>query len=322
MRILTSLEEARQHLAQGSVVTIGNFDGVHLGHQKLIGETVAQAKARNIPSVAITFMPHPEHFFSPSSAMSLLMTPPAKFEAITSLGVDFILVLPFNKELAALTPEDFVQLVLVQGLAIHHLVIGYDYAFGKGRAGNATVLKELGNKYGFTTEQLNPVTVSNKIVSSTSIRNAIIAEHLDEANNMLGRPFFIDSTIIHGKKRGSTKLGFPTANLALPSETILPHSGTYAVKVYLQTQDHKASPFPATPPKGAINGVANIGMNPTFGDVPLSAEVHLLDFSGNIYHTGIRVWFLHFLREEKKFSSIPALIKQIKNDISTAQHYF
>lgn len=322
MKILTTLEDVKNHLPKGCVATIGNFDGVHLGHQKLIGETVAQAKSRNLPSVALTFNPHPEHFFSPASTMHLLMTPQAKCEAIASLGIDYIVVLPFNKELAALTPENFVQRVLHDSLAIHHLVIGYDYAFGKGRAGNAAVLGVLGQQYGFTVEQLKPVTAYDKIISSTSIRNAIVADQLEEANGMLGRPFFIDSTVIHGKKRGSTQLGFPTANLALPSETIFPHAGIYAVKAYLQTQDHTSAPFPTTPTANVLNGVANIGMNPTFGDVPLSIEVHLLDFRGDIYHTGIRVWFLRFLREEKKFSSIPALIQQINNDIETAQHYF
>lgn len=322
MQILASLEEVRHHIKNGCVATIGNFDGVHLGHQGLMAETVKQAKARNLPSVAITFDPHPEHFFSPRSTMLLLMTPRAKYETIASLGIDYIVALPFNKRLAGLSPEEFVTLVLKESLGVRHFVVGYDYAFGKGRAGNATVLAALGKQHGFTLKQLNPVTVHDKIVSSTSIRNAIIDEQLPEANLMLGRPFFIDSEVIHGKKRGSSKLGFPTANLALPATTIIPHSGTYAVKACLKTDIPETVPFPTSPPANALNGVANIGINPTFGDVPLGAEVHLLDFHRDIYHTGIRLWFLRFLREEKKFSSIPALIQQITSDISRAQQFF
>ena len=322
MKILASLDEVHRHIPQGCVATIGNFDGVHRGHQKLITRTVGQAHMRNLPSVAITFDPHPEHFFSHNSSMRLLMKPQAKAEVLASLGIDFIVMLPFTKALASQTPQEFVTTILAERLQTKHLVIGYDYAFGKGRAGNAAVLSSLGQQHGFTVEQLTPVMVNNRVVSSTSIRNALISKHLQEANTMLGRPFFMDSTVIHGKKRGSTQLGFPTANLHLPQETIYPHPGTYAVKAFLQTQSPVTAPFPIIPYSEALHGVANIGVNPTFGDVPLSVEVHLLDFSGDIYHTGIRVWFLQFLREVKKFATVPALIEQIVNDIETAQHYF
>ena len=222
-----------------------------------------------------------------------------KLECIEASGVQVCVVLPFTRELAAREPEAFVREILVEGLYLKHLVIGYDYAFGKGRRGNFELLSALGQKYGFGVERLDPVIINGAVVSSTRIRDMVQAGNVWDARPLLGRFHQVRGLVVHGQKRGR-QLGFPTANVGVRDE-LVPLSGVYAVWVEVE---------------GVVRpGVANIGKNPTFGDFELSVEAHILDFKGKIYDQPIRVHFVQRIRSEKKFSGPEELILRIREDI-------
>ena len=288
----------------GSCVTIGNFDGVHRGHQKLLRETVSQAAELGLPSVAITFEPHPLRLFTGNSLPPLITLLDQKLEILAGLNLDFTLCLEFTRAMAALDPETFVTRYLVQTLKTRKLVIGYDYAFGKDRAGNYDLLTRLGEIHGFEVEQLSPVLIDGIIVSSTRIRDMIEAGQVWDTRSLLGRFYRVAGQVVHGKKRGGPMLGFPTANICLKDE-LFPKTGVYAVWAQLN-----GSIMPA---------VANIGFNPTFGNDVLSVEVHIMDFDGDIYEQDILVHFVQRLRSEKKFSSLDELKTQIGKDKNLAR---
>lgn len=320
MQVFTDI----QHITNNtpSIVTIGNFDGVHLGHQKLIYSVVEKAKASSMQSVAITFSPHPEHFFHPDTAPPLLMSLEAKLSALSQLGIDTALVLPFDTNFARQTPEYFVQSILVEVLHTKHLVIGYDYAFGKARSGNATMLENLGKTYGFTFEQLEPVLLEGEIISSTRIRHAITTGDIVTAEKLLGRPHVLEGLVVHGKNRGGKLLGFPTANTDFTQGIVAPKPGVYAVQTKLFTNPRDA--YAEGVAEGlaetlSLNGVASIGFNPTFGDVPFTLEIYLLDFDQDIYDWHLQAFFIKRLRDEVKFSSIYGLIRQITEDVTLAR---
>ncbi len=347
-----SLNDLPEALAQGSAVTIGNFDGLHLGHQRLIEQTVNKAQTAGLRSVVITFEPHPLRVMLGDAAPPLLMPLARKFACIKSLGVDYILVLPFTREIATTTPEDFVQNILVQALRTRHLFVGYDYAFGKGRRGNAELLKSLGAS-GTATErfevtQIPPVFAENNIVSSTRIREEIRAGNVDEATRLLGRPHTVEGIVTHGMKRGGALLGFPTANLHLEDNLLLPRVGVYAVLAELSP--HEVAIIPQTNgreltasagimccntvtgvvsewiaetaaclPGRIVKGVASVGYNPTFNDAGLRVETHLLDYKGNLYDKPLRIYFIYRLRDEQKFTGVEALKAQISRDVLQAR---
>ena len=301
--VVKDINELRGRI-HASCATIGNFDGVHLGHQKLIARVRDRARILNISSVVITFDPHPLRVLVDKKTPPFITLTKQKLELISKLEVDYVLCIKFTKELAALEPEEFVQKYLVKGLKVKELIIGYDYAFGKGRKGNYELLKRLGEKFGFTVEQLPPVMVDGAIVSSTRIRDLVQAGRVWEARNLLGRFYRVQGKVITGQKRGGPLLGFPTANICLKDE-LFPKTGVYAVWVEVLGQIKP--------------GVANIGYNPTFGNDYLSVEVHILDFKQNIYGQDIRVHFVQRLRSEKKFSGLHALKEQIQADIELGQ---
>ncbi|MDQ7031896.1 MAG: bifunctional riboflavin kinase/FAD synthetase [Desulfonauticus sp.] len=301
--ILTSLEEAQQKV-DSSCVTIGNFDGVHIGHQHLIQKVRAKAQTLNTKSVVVTFDPHPLRVLVDRKTPPFITLTEQKLELISQLKVDFIFCIPFNKKIAALEPEDFVCTYLVKALKLKSLLIGYDYAFGKNRKGNFQLLKQLGEKYNFTVEQLAPVMYDGAIVSSTRIRDLVQMGKVWEVRPLLGRFYQVKGTVITGKKRGARLLGFPTANIALKDE-LFPKPGVYAVWTEVKER--------------ILPGVANIGYNPTFGNDYLSVEVHIFDFAQNIYEETIKVHFVQRLREEQKFSSVKALQEQIQKDIALAK---
>jgi len=271
-------------LENGSCVTIGNFDGVHIGHQRLIARVRDLAAGLGLPSVVITFEPHPLRFFTGKK------TPP--FD---------LLCLEFNQELASMSPEDFVRNILVEGLRVRELVIGYDYAFGKGRVGNYALLSVLGQRFGFGVEQLEPVMVDQAIVSSTRIRDLVEAGDVWGAKSLLGRFYRVSGTVVHGQDRGGRLLGFPTANVHLVDE-LFPKTGVYCCWAELDGHVHPA--------------VANIGYNPTFGNDVLSVEVHILDLKADLYDRTLKVHFVQRLRGERKFSGLEELKAQIGKDIA------
>jgi len=283
----------------GSCVTIGNFDGVHLGHQRLMARTCAKAKKRGLISVVVTFDPHP---------MTVLMqkTPPfitntaQRLKFIEQQGPNVTLVLEFTRQMAALEPEEFVRRYLVVGLNLKELVIGYDYAMGKGRKGNFELLSTLGRQLGFGVERLDPVIVGGAVVSSTRIRDLILSGNVWDARPLLGRFFEVEGEVVDGMKRGASKLGFPTANLRLEG-TLLPKPGVYAVWAEVDGEICQA--------------VANVGYNPTFGDTGLTLEAHILDFNRSIYGQRISLQFVQRLRSERKFDSLDALKARIADDV-------
>jgi riboflavin kinase/FMN adenylyltransferase len=288
----------------GSCGTIGNFDGVHVGHQALLRKTVSEAAKMGLPSVAVTFEPHPLRLFTGKSIPPLITLLDQKLEILASLDLDFTLCLPFTRSMAALAPETFVARYIAETLKAKKVIIGYDYAFGKDRAGNYDLLSQLGQVYGFEVEQLSPVLIDDVIVSSTRIRDMVEAGDVWDARLLLSRFYRISGRVIHGKKRGGPMLGFPTANICLKDE-LFPKTGVYAVWAEI---DQTIMP-----------AVANIGFNPTFGNDILSVEVHIMDFEKNIYDQDILIHFVQRLRSEKKFSSLDGLKQQIGKDKDIAR---
>lgn len=288
------------NLTKGSCVTIGNFDGVHVGHQRLIARVRDRAASLDSVSVVVTFEPHPLRFFTGRKTPPFITLYEQRAELIADLGADYLLCLEFNQALALMPPEEFVRQVLVEHLQVRELIIGHDYAFGKGRQGNYELLCKLGTDWGFSVEQMAAVTVDDVLVSSTRIRDLVEAGDVWAARPLLGRFYRVSGTVIHGQNRGGRLLGFPTANLQLTDE-LFPKTGVYCCWAEINGQIHQA--------------VANIGYNPTFGNEHLSVEVHILDLDENLYGKNLNVHFVQRLRGERKFSGLEELQEQIRKDI-------
>ena len=298
-----SLDQLKSLITRGTCCTIGNFDGVHLGHQTLVRRTLDEAEKAELASVVVTFDPHPLRIINGETPPFITLTG-QKLKLLQQLGIDHILCLEFTPAMAAMSPEEFVHSILVDGLAVKKLIIGHDYAFGKGRAGNYTLLKELGSQYGFEVEKIDPVILNGDVVSSSRIRSMIQAGRVSEVRPLLGRFYQVGGTVIPGKKRGGPLLGVPTANIKLVDE-LFPKPGVYAV-----WGEHEGLLHPA---------VANVGFNPTFGNDALSVEVHLLDFTQDLYTQTLQVHFVQRLRDEQKFSGVEELLDQIHKDIDQAR---
>jgi riboflavin kinase / FMN adenylyltransferase len=286
------------------VLTLGNFDGVHLGHQRIF-QLVSQ-KAREIGGEAIvyTFDPHPVEVLAPERKPPLITPLKEKLKLIEEMGIDVVIVAAFSKEYARQTPEEFVQGTLYDQIQIRQLFVGHDFTFGKGREGDIALLKDLGRKYGFNVEVVGAVRVAGRVVSSSLIRELIQKGEMPEATRLLGRNYHLVGKVIHGHGRGSRKLGFPTANLKVEG-TLIPKPGIYALWAVLEGKKYAA--------------VANLGWNPTFHDQKFSIEVHILNFDQDIYGETIGVEFVERLRDEVPFSGPEELIAQIKRDIAEAR---
>jgi len=303
MEIYTDLQQIRQPFSN-AFVTIGNFDGVHLGHQVLFAEVVGKAHKNNGTSVAITFDPHPLKVLRPGG-IRLISTTRQKIELIRMAGIDHLVIIPFTRELAATTATDFVETVLVRTIGVRELVVGYDYAFGKGREGNIEFLKARGRELGFSVTVVAAHYENGMLVSSTRIRELVTEGRMRDARRLLGRYYQIHGEVQRGRQRGGRELGFPTANLKISEEDLCPKRGVYVTQVIYD---------------GKIYGsVSNIGYNPTFGENKLVAETHIFDFNSDIYGHPIKINLLRYLRGEKKFDSVEGLIAQIKLDIVTAR---
>ena len=286
-------------------VAIGNFDGVHKGHQALIHEAAIQAKAVGGEAVALTFHPHPPHFFAPTQAPPRLTTADRKADLLHTHGADIVLIEPFDAELAALSAETFVDRILVQALGAKHVVVGADFSFGKNRQGNSTLLAKLCRARNMGLTIVDQVTEDGLVCSSTKIREFVLEGRVEGAALLLGRPFELEGIVVKGFQRGRI-LGFPTANLAQTGE-IVPKPGVYAGRAILL--DGCTGPLRAS---------ISIGNNPTFaakGDPELLIEAHLLDFSGDIYGKSMRLSFIARLRDQRRFPSLDELTTAIRNDI-------
>lgn len=294
---------------ENAVLTIGNFDGVHKGHQSLFQQVINKAKQIKGTSVTMTFDPHPLQALG-ISGPPLITRRDQKLELIEKCGIDVLLCIPFNMEFASITAHSFIEDILVNKIGMKAIVIGGDYSFGKDRLGNTNLLKKEGKRLGFETivSEWKHVSGSNRDrISSTRIREIVMEGKVNQAYKYLGRHYQIRGKVIKGRQRGGSQLGFPTVNIKLHDE-LCPKLGVYAVTVETV--------------KGNFKGVANIGFSPTFGDHQFTIEVHILDFNHDIYDTRIRVNMIKRLRDEKKFAGIQELSDQIKKDIDIAKEIF
>jgi riboflavin kinase/FMN adenylyltransferase len=298
---------------KNTIITIGNFDGVHLGHQKIIREVVLSAKRHKGTSVVMTFDPHPVKFFHPERDFHLLTLCDEKAKIIEKLGVDILLCVRFDRNFASLMPENFIKDILVDKLQTKEIIIGPDYRFGKGKKGDIELLKKEGKKYGFGVKIIKPVKMKGEVISSTKLRNLIKKGDVKKAGLFLGRPYTIEGTVVKGTGRGSRLLGFPTANILSGAE-LIPKEGVYAVKVSLEEvfSEKKGRDI-------LLDGVMNIGTNPTFGNNTITLEVHILDFHEDILNRLIKVYFIERLRNEKRFPSLEGLKRAIEKDIEKAR---
>jgi riboflavin kinase/FMN adenylyltransferase len=286
---------------KGTVITVGTFDGVHRGHRDVIERLVRRGRERSLPSVLVTFDPHPMEIVNPAAAPPLLTTREEKLEVLAESGINYLAVVPFTPVLASFSAEEFVEKVLRQRFRFEELLIGYDHGFGRQRAGNVGVLRELGEKDGFKVEVVEAVAAPDgHSVSSTSIRRAVAGGDLERGCAGLGRPYSVSGRVVEGEKRGRT-LGFPTLNLgAPPSRKLLPPEGVYAVRV--QT------------PRGPAGGMLNLGPRPTFGDSTTTLEAHLFDVAGDFYGAQVRLDFIARLRATRQFASKEHLMNQLRQD--------
>lgn len=319
MRLLRGLYNCPPELfQQGCVATIGNFDGVHLGHQAIIRRLTLKAKTFALPSVVILFEPHPQEYFRPDNAPARLFKLTDKVQALEELGVDYVLCFRFNQEFAELRAEDFIHQVLVERLNVEHLFIGDDFRFGHQRGGDFEMLKAHGEGH-FTVEANQSVTleVDGEVlrVSSSLVRNAIADNDFALAEQYLGKPYQVSGKVAHGDKQGR-QIGFATANIPLKRRKS-PLKGVYAVWVY-----GISAHSPDGNPRKPLPAVANIGNKPTLNQRPERLEVHILDFDGEIYGKRLCVEPIEKLRGEQKFESIEALKAQISADIDIAREIF
>ncbi len=309
MRLFRSINEITPH--NGCVLTIGNFDAVHVGHQQILQQLTDVGDELGLPSVVMTFAPSPEEYFRKQQAAPRLTTISSRYFALRQHRVDMMLALPFNQTLAQTSAQKFVKQYLVESLNAKYILIGDDFRFGQGRTGDYSLLKESEKKYGFKVARFATVKDGAGRVSSTRVRALLVEGRLDEAKKLLGRPFSMVGRVIHGDKRG-TEWGFPTANL--PLNRTLPMSGVFAVTV---RDDGVANTIGKT-----INGVANLGKRPTIGGMKTLLEVHLFDFNATLYGHRICVEFIKKIRAEQKFSSFDALQKQIFRDCESTRKLF
>ena len=281
-------------------ITVGTFDGVHLGHQKIITHLVKKAKQKNCGTLLLTFDPHPRKVVQPSNAPMLLQTIEEKSEILSKLGLEIIFVQPFTKAFSKLNAEEYVKDILVNQLNVEHLLVGYNHRFGKNRTANIFDLKKLGKKYKFSVGEIQAHIVNKITVSSTKIRHAINNGNIKYANSLLGHTYKLKGIVMKGRQNGK-KIGFPTANVKINErEKILPKNGVYAVKVNYNEMTNLA--------------MMNIGTNPTFSGNYISNEVHLINWDGNLYKKEIEIFFIERIRDEKKFNSIQDLSIQLQND--------
>jgi riboflavin kinase/FMN adenylyltransferase len=296
---------ALPRLSLGAVITVGTFDGVHLGHRAILSRVARRAGDRSLPSVLVTFEPHPLDIVNPSAAPLLLSTTNEKLELVAECGIDYAVILPFTPSLAALDPSSFVEKVLLDRYCLRELLIGHDHGFGRGRSGDIHVLRQLGERFDFEVEMVEAVSFDGAPVSSSAIRRALTTGDLEGARRLLGRRYSFSGHVVSGNKRGA-RLGFPTLNVALSTQRkLLPPVGVYAI--LLESE------------RGTFGGMMNLGPRPTFDDPILSLEVHLFDAAGDWYDKPVRVEFVSRLRDTVRFDSVDALVAQLRADEHAAR---
>ena len=302
MEVIRHIESYRRF--SRPIVSLGNFDGVHLGHQAILTKAVSEARARQGTALVLTFHPHPLSVLRPNSPLPLILGLREKLLLFRGLEIQGVILQRFSQTFSQLTAEEFVRRYLVDIIGIEKVIVGHNVSFGHRRSGNAEILVQLGEKFGFAVDVIGPVVIDGREVSSTAVRTLLGTGNMHEVTRLLGRPYGVSGRVEKGFQRGRT-IGFPTANLRPRTDLLLPN-GVYAVTVDL---DEKIS----------IPGVANVGMNPTFGNNRRTIEAHLFDFSADLYGQRLRVNFLEHIREERKFPSVPELVRQIQEDADRAR---
>ncbi len=302
MRLIKGLPKHFEHASP--VITIGNFDGVHIGHQKIFRAVVEKAREIGGTPVVMTFEPHPVRVLAPERGLKLITSFEDKARLILDTGIRNLICIDFNREFAHTDAEVFIKDILVDRFGAKWVVVGHNYAFGRGKKGNAALLRRRGKKYGFGVSVVRYAKVGGDIVSSSRVRHAISNGRVGEVARMLGRAYHIEGTVIKGAGRGTSLLNTPTANIATDNE-LIPKEGVYAVRVSVGSK--------------VYDGVANIGKNPTFNESRMSYEVHILDFRKDLLGYHLKVHFVKRIREEKKFSCIEDLFEHIRMDIETAR---
>lgn len=303
MKIIRNLDQIKSKYIN-PCVTIGNFDGVHLGHQRLFEVVEQRAYHARGTSIAVTFDPHPLQILKPGG-IKLISTIEQKIELIELSGLDVLVIIPFDRQFAATSAESFVDDILIGRIGVRDLFVGYDYAFGKGRAGNIEFLKKQGMEKGFSVTVIDAYYKNDVIVSSTKVRELIAQGKMVETSELLGRYYQIRGVVQRGKQRGGKEIGFPTANLHISEEDLVPRCGVYVCQVISDNV--------------CYGGVINIGYNPTFGEQTLVAETHIFDFNRDIYGKPIKINLIKFLRNEEKYAYIDELAAQISRDVSQAK---
>ncbi len=291
------------HLTRPTVLTVGSFDGIHRGHQYLIGQVVARAREIGGASALVTLHPHPKIVLRPNSTLQYLSTIEERIDLLEPLGLDYAVILPFSLEYSQIRARAFIQM-LIDHLSMKELIAGPDFALGYKREGNIAFLRALGKEKGFAVNVVDPQKLGDEIMSSTRIREIIASGDLEPATRLLGRFPSVRGRVVRGDQRGRS-LGFPTANLAIAERRLLPADGIYAVRVRIDGQWH--------------GGAASIGVRPTFGSGQRTVEVYILDFDGDLYDQVIEVQFVKRLREERKFENADALVRQMKQDVAEAR---
>ena len=288
------------------VLALGNFDGLHRGHLKIIERVRRGAIEHGGTPMAMTFDPHPPRVVRPDKAPPLLMTKTQRLEALHRAGIACVAVVRFTHELSEWDPDTFVRTVLAEWLRVSEVWVGANFLFGHGRSGNFSLLRTLGQRYGFRADKIDPVRYKDFVVSSTRIRRLVTEARMDEAGALLGHPYYVDGTIVEGRQRGKT-IGYPTANMVTENELIPPH-GVYATTTTIDGVVHA--------------GLTNIGVRPTFAETDTTIETHLLRYSGDLYGQRVRLSFVQRLRDERRFDTVDALRAQIEADERRANHLF
>ncbi len=298
METITNISDFKS--SAKTIITIGTFDGVHLGHQQILQKVAAQAKATQLKSVVLTFFPHPRMVLQEKSEIKLLNTITEKQELFEELGIDYLIIHPFDYAFSRLTAEEFVSSILVDAFNIHKIIIGYDHRFGRNRTANIDDLIVFGTQYNFEVEQISAEEINEITISSTKIRTAILEGNITLANQYLGYNYSFSGTVAHGKQLGRT-IGFPTANISINEDyKLIPKNGVYVVQSVIKHQ--------------LFFGMMNIGNRPTVDGTTQTIEVHFLNFEGDLYDQNLKIVLLHYIREEVKFNSLEDLKAQIAKD--------
>lgn len=303
MEIFWGLENFKQ--LENAVVTMGTFDGVHLGHQEIIKDLVLSAKTNHAKSVVITFDPHPRKVLQPDIPLQLIQSIEEKIIVLQTTGIDYLIVIPFNKAFSQLSSLEFIEKILVDKIGCKKLVIGYDHHFGKNREGSFEYLKNNGGLFGFEVKEISAKKINETKISSTAIRTYITEGAMDKVNQLLNYTYFMSGKIIDGEKIGRT-IGFPTANIAIHPDKLIPKIGVYLAKIEL---DNKS-----------FFGMLNIGIKPTFGKHVLGVEMHIFDFNEDIYNKTVKLLLYQRIRDEIAFNNVNELINQLQKDKTTCQN--